>query len=57
MAGADDSVDLFPRAGDYRNPLVKGRGLDREDVFYSVGALAPSLSHEKGHGVGLVEKS
>ena len=55
--GADDPCDFVTRTGDHRNPLVKGRGLDREDVLSSVGAPARGLAHEKGHGVGLVEKS
>ena len=57
MTGVDNAIDFVTRTGDHRNPLVKSRGLDRKYVSHSVGALAPSLSHEKGHGVGLVEKS
>ena len=52
-----DTVDLVARTGNHRTPLVKSGGQDREYVLYSVGALAPSLAHEKSHGVGLVEKS
>lgn len=48
--------DIVRGAQDNRNPLVNRGGLDVQNIHGPCGGHAPSLLHDEGHGVTLIQQ-
>lgn len=49
-------IYIIRGAQDNGNPLVNRRGLDVQNIHGPCGGHAPSLLHDEGHGVTLIQQ-